>query len=462
VITRHTIRNLLESKCGDNTFRFEASMRHMMGLCDKRGRNYRDEAGNRILKDPTDDTGKTIPRLRPGAIPLRALNESLLGDDQERSLRMIDHVMKIREVMEATIAADGEGRTLLEDNGAGALMPSAFANINAWTGVATGLMEVGILEAYQNPEFIADQLAPVEPSRQIEGRKTIGAARIGDQAEERLPNMPTKRVQFGERWIVQPRTVENAVAAELLWETVFLDITGGQISEHANEVGDWLAYRKELRVIDSFIGTGQVSGAAGYGVYVFNYKGTSYDPYASAGALYSNDVSSNELLYRNNIKTAEIKFRDMTDPETGTRVNITPNTMLVNREKKYEAEDLFSADKVEFRDSPGATSGEKATRYGKNQLAGKYAVLESPLYYERCTASDGLNLSASAAGNQWILFERGPKTHVYVQNQPLTTVSVAGASQVDMVDRNAVLFVKAWERGIPWWKDPRRAVRNRA
>ncbi len=462
MITRNTFRNLLEGECAGNTFRFEASVRHMLGLVDRRGRAYRDDAGNRCLRDPVGTDGKTMPRLKPGQIPLRALNESLLGDDHERSVRLVEHVMKVREVMEATVSADGEGRTLLEDTGAGALMPSAFANINAWTGVATGLMEVGILEAWENPEYIADQLAPVEPSRQIEGRKSIGASRIGDQAEERLPNMPTKRVQFGERWIVQPRTVENALAAELAWETVFLDITGGQISEHANGVGDWLAYRKELRVIDSFIGCGQVAAAAGYGVYLYNYKGTSYNPYIAAG-YYDNDITSgNELLYRDNIQNAEIKFRDMTDPDTGTRVNITPNTMLVNREKKYVAEDLFSADKVEFRDSPGATTGDRPTRYGSNQLKGKYQVIESPLYYQRCTDADGLNLSATAAAKQWMLFERGPKTHVYVQNQPLTMVSVAGNNQVDMVDRNLVLFVKAWERGIPWWKEPRRVVRSRA
>lgn len=460
MINKTGLRNLLESQCGGNTFRFAATMGHMMGLVDKFGRQYRDQAGNRVLRDPTDEHGKPMPRLRPDQIPMRALNESLLGDDPERSLRAMPHVMRYRDVIEAE--TNGDPRALLEDNGAGAVMPSAFGNINAWTGVAVGLLEVGILEAYQNPEYIADQIAPVQPSKVIEGRKNIGAGRLGDVAEERLPGAPTKRVQFGERWITQPRTVENALAAELLWETVFLDITGGQISEHANSVGDWLAWRKDIRCIDSFIGTGQVSGAHGYGVYVYNYKGTNYNPYIAAG-YYDNYISSgNELLYRANIQAAEIKFRDMTDAETGTRIMVTPNTMLVNREKHYVAEDLFSADKVEFRDSPGATSGEKATRYGANALKGKYQVVESPLVYQRCTDATGLNLSADAAGKAWWLYERGTRTHVYVQNQPLTTVSVAGANQVDMVDRNAVLFVKAWERGIPWWIDPRRVVHSRA
>jgi len=434
-------------------------MTHLMGLTDHRGRHhFRSGDGklNRTLKNPDD----TTRRLDPHEISLRGLAESVLGENWDRQMGKVRAWLQLRELFESD--PTNEGRTVLEDDGAGAIMPSAFANINAFTAVASGLLEVGILEAYESPEFIADQLAPVEPSKQFEGRKTIGAARLGDVAEERLPGMPTKRVQFGERWLTQPRTVENSLACELTQEAVYLDLTGGQVTEHANSVGDWLAYRKELRVIDSFIGTGQESGAPGYNIYLFNYKGTSYNPFAAAGALYDNDITSgNELLYRANIQAAEIKFRDMVDPETATRIRVTPNTMLVNREKFYVAEDLFTADKVEFRDSPGATSGDKATRYGNNALKGKYRVLESPLVFERCDAADGLNLSTAASGTIWWLFESGTRTHSYIQNWPLRT-QTAAPNQVDMIDRGLVLFVKADERGIPMWKDPRRVVRNKA
>ena len=457
MINRTGFRNLLESVGGPTPEGYGAlSIRipHLLGLCDGRGRLHKDHAGNRILKDPSD----TVKRLNPSEISLRGLAESLLGEDWEKRSRAIPAFLQQKSLLES------DGRSLLEDNGAGAIMASAFADINAFTATATGLLEVGILEAYNSPEFIADKLAPVEPSKIFEGRKTIGAARLGDVAEERLPGMPTHRAQFGERWLTQPRTVENAVAVELTQEAIYLDLTGGQVSEHANSVGEWVAYRKEIRVIDSWIGTGGLVGANGYNVYVWNYKGTAYAPYATAGTYYINDIASgNELLYIDNILSAEILFRNMTDPETGTLINITPNTILVNREKEYTARELFGMSDGQYRSSPGSTSGEQSFRGqgGPNPIKNKYEVIESPLVYQECTSATGLNLSATAAGKKWWLFERGNKTHVYIQNWPLRT-QTAAPNQVDLLDRGIVLFVKADERGIPMWKDPHRVVRSAA
>lgn len=442
MITKSGFRSLLEG-VGNDATRFERHMLHMMGLCDEQGRRYTKGLGDRTLKDP-----KGGPRIKPDEITMRGLAESLLGDSPDQKAKLLSHVAQRRLLLESS-ASTPELRQLLEDNGAGAVMPSAFANISAFVGVATGLLEVGVLEAYENPEFIADTLAPAQPSKQFEGRKEIGASRIGDQAEERLPGMPTKRVQFGERWITQPRTVENAASCELLQEDLFLDITGGQVSERGNEVGEWVAYRKELRVIDSFIGVTNT----------YNYKGTTYNTYITGG-YYDNDIASNALDQIDNVKAAEIKFRDMTDPETGTKIRVTPDTLLVQQEYLYNAMLLFGGDQTQVRSAPGATTGEQYFRVGPNPIKGKYAILTSPLVQQRLTDSTGLNLSATNAGKYWWLFQKGPKTHVYVQNWPMRT-QTAAPNNVDSIDRGIVLFIKADERGIPMWKDPRRSVRNK-
>jgi hypothetical protein len=65
--------------------------------------------------------------------------------------------------------------------------------------------------------------------------------------------MPTKRVQFGERWITQPRTVENALACEVTQEAVYLDLTG-EVTPAGQQRRRLARYRKELRCIDAFIG----------------------------------------------------------------------------------------------------------------------------------------------------------------------------------------------------------------
>lgn len=434
MITKAGCRNLFES-VGSDPGRFAVRFNNLLGVCDPSGRRHQDAAGNYRLAPPAQG----VERIGTAEVSLRALAESLLGEDAvERWLR--PNLL----------------RDVLEDTGAGAIQASTFANINAFTAATAGLMDAMILEAYQNPDFIGDVLAPPEPSKQFEGRKTIGVSRIGDLAEERLPGMPTKRVQVGERWITQPRTVENALAAEVTQEAIFLDLTGGQLAEHsgATGVGEWLGYRKELRIIDSFIGV----------VNSYNYKGTNYNTYIAAG-YYDNYISSgNELEHEDDVQNVMIKFRDMTDPETGTRVLISPNTVLVNREKTRTAEAIMgaTAQSFELRDNETAGAGVKTQINVSNPYyKGKLRLLESPLVYERCNAASGLNLSASAAGKAWWVFESGSKTHVYVVNWPMRTQSAA-PNQVDMIDRGVVMYTKADERGVPMWKDPRRSVQSRA
>lgn len=440
MITKTGVRNLLESVGGDHR-RFARRFNHLLGVTDERGVPYKDAAGNRKLKAPASGE-----KLATGEVSLRALAESLIGEDGiERWLRP----SVLREL--------AESRDVLEDTGAGAVQASAFANINAFTAATAGLLEAMVLEAYQNPLFIGDVLAPPEPSKQFEGRKTIGVSRVGDRAEERMPGMPTARVQVGERWITQPRTVENALSCEVTQEAIYLDLTGGQLADHtgAAGLGEWLGYRRELRIIDSFIGV----------VNSYNYKGTSYNTYIAAG-YYDNYISSgNELLHEDNVQAVMIKFRDMTDPDTGTRIMIQPNTCLVNREKLRFANSIFgaTAQGYQYRDAPGSTTNAQQINMADPFYKGQLQIIESPLVYQRCTASDGLNLSASNAGKAWWTFERGNKTHVYVQNWPMRTQSASPAQgNLDMIDRGVVLYTKADERGVPMWKDPRRAVQSRA
>lgn len=449
MITKQGLRSLLESDgVGGDPRKFGQKLTHLMGLTDARGKYHTDRHGNRKLVDPAGQ-----PRLRIDEIPVRALMETLLGDDAEGVVRQVRAYGQMRPLLEQ---ANGDWtRSLIEDNAAGAVMASQFANINAFTAGVTGLLDVAILEAYENPLFIGDNLAPVEPSKIFEGRKTIGVSRLGNVAEERLPGMPTKRVQVGERWMTQPRTIEKSMACEVTQEALFLDITGGQLAEHAGApgVGEWLGYAKELDIIDSFIGV-----TASY-----NYKGTSYNTYI-AGGYYDNYIASgSELLHDSDIEDVLIKFRDMTDPDTNTRILINPNTLLVNRRKMRTAYALVgpAASGYQLRDNETAGAGVKnEIRMSDPAYKGQFTILESPLVYERARAADGLNLNADSADNIWITFESGLKTHVWVQNWPLRTQSAA-PNQVDMIDRGVVMYTKADLRGVAMWKDPRRAVQAR-
>jgi len=418
------LRNLLESHGGDRGA-CAGHLLHLVGLTDRNGQRYRGRGGRPELRDPADG----VPRLDLSQCSLRNLAEEFIGEDA------VERWMNPNAT-----------RALLEA-GAGAIPPSVFSNINAFTGVTSGLIEVAILQGYQNPMFIGDQLMPTEPSRQFEGRKTIGVSRIGDVAEERLPGMPTARAKIGERWITQPRTVENALAVEILQETVYLDLTGQAVSE-GTDVGTWVRYRKELRQIDAWIGVTNN----------YNYKGSTYNTYLTSGN-WINDKSGNELITQENVKAAWILFRDMTDQETGTRILTNPNAVLVQREYLDRVTALLGSPNLQYQVTPAlADTAIRRAVDGPSIYAGKYEILESPLVYERINAATGLNQSAANAAKYWWMFEKG-KPMVYVENVPFRVQS-ASPGQLDMIDRGVVLYVKADERGVPMVKDPRFVVRN--
>ena len=424
---------------------FVRDMLHYMGLVDRNGRRYLDHAGNARIQDPVSSTGKPVERFRPSEFSLRDLAESVIGEAWDS---------KLSPSMTQKAELFGQSFPIMEA-GTGAISASQFADINAFTAVVAGLLEISVLEAFRNPDFIADQLMPAQTTRMFDGRKVIGVGRIGDAAEVRQPGMPTARINIAERWVQQPRTVENALSAEVTQEAVFLDLTGQVLSE-ASDVGTWLAFRKELRCIDCFIGVTST--------YVYN--GTSYSTFLGPASFYVNDIASNELLHWDAIQQSLLTFREMTDPTTGTRVLSQPDTILVNMEKLVVAESIVgrTGGPVQYRDAPGSTSNPQEIREFQTPYAGKFKILTSPLVYGRCIDATGLNLSATAAGKIWWMWQskgQGQGPFVYAQNWPLR-VQQAAPGQMDLIDRGVVLYIKADERGVPMVMEPRKITRNKA
>lgn len=436
MIRGSSLRNLYESL---GPYRFVRNVYQGLGLVDRAGRRQYDRANNPRLVDLSEGTavnGQRVERFAPAEFSLRDLAESLIGPDwaEQLSPDSVRRVMLLEET-----------RPLLEA-GTGAVMASAFANINAFTATVAGLLEVSLMEGWENPAFIMDQIMPAEPTKMFDGRKKIGISRLGDVGEERLPGMPTKRAQVGERWIQQPRTVENALSSEVTQEAVYLDLTGEVLGE-AKDVGEWIRWRKEIRQIDGFIGVTNT----------YSYKGTNFATYQTFGT-WDNDFS-NELFHWDQVQNVHIKFRDMKDPETGLRVMIDPNFVLVNMEKLVTARAVFGdlAGEVQYRDAPGSTTQPQNVRAFQSPYKGKFEILQSPLVFQRMTDADGLNLSASNAGKWWWAGEKG-RAVKYAQNWPLR-VQAAAPNQADMIDRGVVLFQKADERGVVFWQEPRRVVR---
>ena len=443
MIGTSSTRTVLENykhKAGKNyRGHFVKEVLHLLGLVDTNGRRYVDRHGAGILKDPVNSKGLMEKRLDPREFSLRDLAEGIIGENWAK-------VMNPDNVRRANLVEQTMG---VMEAGTGAIAASQFADINAFTAVVSGLLEISVLEQFRAPDFIADKLMPTQNTKMFAGRKVIGATRIGDKAEQRQPGMPTARVQIGERWITMPNTVENALSAEVTQEAVYLDLTG-EVLQNAGDVGYWLGYRKEIRCIDAKLGITNT----------YSYKGTSYNTYLSNG-YYNNDITGNELVHWDQVQNTLVVFRNMLDPETNTRIQTRPNRVLVNLEKLVTARSIMGdlAAGVEYRDAPGSSTQPQEVRAFQSPYKGDFEILTSPLVYQRMTDANGLNLSASTAGKYWFMWEEG-KDMTYEQNWPIR-VQQAAPNQLDMIDRGVVLFVKADERGVPMVREPRRIVRCR-
>lgn len=437
------MRALYESRCRESggRQRFVTEMRQGLGLSNAQGSDYKDNANNKRLGDRT---------WKPEDFSLRELAEGLLGsawrimfDDSQRGT--LAKMTAARSLVE-------QGAGLMESTGFG-LDPTAFLNINTFTSVVGGLIEVKILESFQNPQLIADTLAPAEPTK-LNGQKIIGLQSMGDLARKRLPGESHTRAQFGERWVQTPETRENALAVDVLKEAVFFDLTS-DVLNMASSVGDALAYRKELEVIDSVIGVTNN----------FNYNGTAYNTYQTTKTLgYLNDIS-NPMTDWTSFQADVLQFMRVEDPHTGKRIMIQPNTILVLPAKIATANMILNATAIERRTGAGATTPQTtsnplfAAQGAANPYGGQFQIVTSPLLEVRALAADGLNLAQNVADEYWWMMQSG-KSFKYMQNYPLT-ISQAAPNQYEMLDKGIVASYFANERGIPAIVSPWHVLRNK-
>lgn len=470
------IRNLYESRRGTpdkpnprGRTAFVREFRHKLGLCDKFGNDYKDRAGNRILKESQADTSSfDISDLGLAMVGPRVME--LFGSESKQLLAGF-----ARHNMLVGGQHPEDNHALLEAAGVGVDV-SAFADINAWTGASGGLVERKILEQFENPSLIGDELMPPEPTKINEGQKVIGVSRIGDLTQERQPGQAHQRAGFGERYVTLGKARENALAVDVFKETAFFDLTG-QVMPTAESTGEWVSFRKEIEQIDAFLGiTTQINQK-----YQFVYKGVPYNTYnAAPGAQIGGSTApffvnqiSNELIDWSNVETAWLTFVRLLDPETNTRITPKPDRVVINPAKLATAGLIFGATESERRTAPqssqGTTSDLHILRKPGNivsQFFGDMKILWSALLEQRCTDAatgiprPGLGLTQAAANKLWTLFQRG-KFMKWMQHWPVTTTQ-APANSYDMVDRGIVMSVFVNERGFPGVYSPWHAQQNTA
>ncbi|HYF52837.1 MAG TPA: hypothetical protein VEA41_01100 [Salinarimonas sp.] len=424
MLSKYTLRRLFEERKPRG---FVQSIHRLLGLVDDQGRKNRDQFGRPVRKDA---------QIRPEEVRTTALAEAIFGEELEHAFSG-DALSRFSRF---SALAESQGTPLLE---AGGVDVTQFLNINAYNAVVGGLIEFKVLEGFEMPGYeISEKLFPSIPTK-LNGRRTGRIGSIGDKAARRLPGMPTQRVGLQEEWVDVPETEEYALSIEVNQEAVFFDITNDILAK-AQTIGEAVKYRKELRCIDVLAGITNP----------YEYKDTAYNTFLNtdppaAGEWYNDQVKT--LTDWTSINDALQLFARMTDPASGKRVVIMPNTLVTVPSLRATANYIQNATHVE------TTTNSTEVRRGPTPLDQTFAVITSPLLHMRLTDSDGSNLSEANSKRWWLL---APGFGAYDENWPLR-VDAANPSTMDMMDRGVMAFYKASERGIPWVTEPRKAVRNK-
>lgn len=332
----------------------------------------------------------------------------------DRSVNLGD--FSIRKLFEACV---DDGFELVQNHfdpsgGGGVRLLEATGAVNTAMFAATQgrYLYNAILRSYQMPELIGDMLVTVINSKES-GEKIPGVSEIGDEVEVVGEGKPYPTAAVAENWIQTPETIKRGLMINLTKEVIFFDKTG-QILQRAANIGRTIAINREKRILDVALGISTVYSRNG----------------AAVEATYASDntTASNPLVDWTSVDTADTKFSEITDPDTGEPIVVTANVMVVPIAKVNLARRIINATMT------GQTTSSRETRVSSNSLNQNYSVL-SNAYVKQRTSSD----------STW--FYGNPKeAFVYMQNWPLT-VEQEGENGHLAFSNDIVARFKASERG---------------
>lgn len=302
-----------------------------------------------------------------------------------------------------------------------AVMSSAFANI---TGQ---IIYTETMLGFDDEAYVLTDLVRNVPTK-FNGEVIPGIGRMGDVAEVINEGNPYPRAGLTEDWIQTPLTQKRGMMIDLTREAIFFDRTGDLLAK-AQELGKWLGYNKELRLINAFIDENAT-------VHRYNWKGTQYASYQTTSP-WDNVTASNALVDWTDIDNAEQTLAAILDPNTGTPILNTPKHLVVTRQNLTTAKHIVNATELLMVPTSGAPTGMKVD----NHVA-DYSIVSSQLL-----------AAQMATDTDWYLGDIGRQMQ-YRENFPLT-VEQAPVGSGTMWERDIAMAWKASERGAAVVVEPR-------
>jgi len=361
---------------------------------------------------------------------------------QEGQLAVTD--FSLRGLAEGLIPDGREFVDLLNPQGQGDPdVPGLLEAVDsaAFKTISGQLIYTAILEAYQNPMFIGDQVTTTIPT-QFNGEKIPGVTGLGDEAEVVDEGQPYPRAGVGEDWVDTPQTTKRGFLVEVTKEAVFFDRTN-LVLDRCKKVGDSLGINREKRILDLVLGVTNN----------YKWRDNAHDTY-QASTPWINVNASNGLSDWTNIDDSLLMFSQLTDPHTAEPITVVPTQLLCHRAKVATARYILN--NTEVRVDPNANAGTQQYMVlvpNHQLIQGSYSILNSPWVDARYTA-------ASLANTTWF-FGDYKRAFAYMENWPITTVEMPANSYVEW-ERDIVAGWKASERGTVAVRDPRYVQKNTA
>lgn len=371
----------------------------------KRDRNpdrYYDDFGARISAGDID-----VRRLS-----LRALFEEFVSDGAQL----------VRD-FDPRFAQSGGSARLVES----AVDTSAFSNI---TGQ---IVYSQVLEAWQDPAFIGDQLCTTIPT-QFSGEKIPGVSGLGDEAEVVNEGGEYPLVGNSEEWIETPETTKRGFIVPVTKEAIFFDRTG-LVLQRASETARWLRINKEKRILDVALGVVSAYKRNGMTTAIATYNDN------SGTHDWDNLAATNALVDWTDVENAMLLFDGVTDPNTGEPISVMPRQIVVPSALLMTARRVVNATEIRFGDGASASTQTIAA----NPI-GSLEIVSNPWVKAR-----------TSSATTWFLgdFRRA---FAYMENWPITTVQAPVNSEMEFT-RDIVSRFKVSERGAAAVIEPRYVVK---
>lgn len=295
-----------------------------------------------------------------------------------------------------------------------------------------------VMEAYNGPEFISDQLVETISTKLPRGEKIPGMSQIGNEAEAVGEGKPYPLVGFGEDWIETPETVKRGMICPITREAVVGDLTG-LIMQRAGDVGEWIRYNKEVRCLQAALGITSLYNRRSRGVV------QSYDD-NNGNHDFDNLAATNALVDWTDIENALLLFDSMVDPSTGTPIRVLGGTLqiVVPTALLFTARRVINSTLIRFGDGAANTTQTE----GPNPVSGIEIV------------SSQLVKSVTSSATTWFL-GRFKKAFAYMEISPIQVTQAPANNEAEFT-QDIVARFKVSEWGAAACLDPRYVVKSTA